>query len=113
MEQPARLGAQPLLSDQERLVKTITLYQHPNGIVGVFPKDGFTPIEVTYDENAACDICGLPVVDASMSGLTVCPWCDCGRFRDGTAWTMNGGRGPLLLEMPAFLEEARRRAEGR
>ena len=41
-------------------------------------------IEVEYNEHAPCRICGLPVVHASMGGTNVCPWCDCGRYRDGT-----------------------------
>lgn len=36
---------------------------------------------VDYDENAPCLGCGLPVVEASMSGTAVCPWCDTGRCR--------------------------------
>ena len=40
-----------------------------------------------YDPNAPCRICGLPVIEASMSGTDVCPWCDCGVHRDGRRWT--------------------------
>jgi hypothetical protein len=39
---------------------------------------------VEYDENAPCIMCGLPVVEASMGGTVVCPWCDCDLYRDGT-----------------------------
>lgn len=42
---------------------------------------------VEYDEEAPCRICGKPVVEASMGGTDVCPWCDCGKHRDGTPWT--------------------------
>jgi hypothetical protein len=45
-------------------------------------------IEVEYDENAPCSICGLPIVSASMGGTDICSWCDCGRHRDGTPWTL-------------------------
>ncbi len=38
-------------------------------------------VEVEYDENAPCTICGEPVVEASMGGTAVCPWCDCGNCR--------------------------------
>ena len=41
---------------------------------------------VEYDENAPCISCGLPVLDASMGGTALCPWCDCGTYRDGCAW---------------------------
>jgi hypothetical protein len=34
-----------------------------------------------YDENAPCSICGEPVVEASMGGTNICPWCDCGNCR--------------------------------
>lgn len=43
--------------------------------------------EVEYDPAAPCHLCGLPVGSASMGGTSICPWCDCGRFRDGTRWT--------------------------
>ena len=39
-----------------------------------------------YDEEAPCKICDLPVVEASMGGTTICPWCDCGVYRDGVRW---------------------------
>lgn len=41
-------------------------------------------IKVKYDGKAPCRICGLPVEYASMGGTDVCPWCDCGNYRDGT-----------------------------
>lgn len=37
--------------------------------------------EVEYDEKAPCIVCGEPVVSASMGGIDICPWCDCGRCR--------------------------------
>lgn len=40
-----------------------------------------TELEVEYDENAPCAICGEPVVEASMGGTDICPWCDCGYCR--------------------------------
>ena len=42
--------------------------------------------KVEYDENASCISCGLTVIEASMGGTVLCPWCDCGEFRDGTKW---------------------------
>ena len=36
------------------------------------------PFTVEYDETAPCRICGRPVMDASMGGTDVCPYCDCG-----------------------------------
>ena len=54
----------------------------------IYLKDIFGEnITVQYDENAPCKICGLPVVHASMGGTDVCPWCDCGVYRDGTKMT--------------------------
>jgi len=38
-------------------------------------------IEVEYDENAPCLICGEPVISASMGGTSICPWCDMGKCR--------------------------------
>jgi hypothetical protein len=40
-----------------------------------------TTLEVTYDENTPCEKCGDPVVEASMGGTTICPWCDMGCCR--------------------------------
>lgn len=57
-------------------MKTVT-YKQPDG----------TSVEVQYDETALCTLCGLPVVSASMGGTHICPWCDCGSYRDGEKWT--------------------------
>lgn len=35
-------------------------------------KDGKV-IEIEYNENAPCLICGEPVVEASMGGTSICP----------------------------------------
>lgn len=43
---------------------------------------------VEYDPDAPCISCGLPVIGASMAGTKVCPWCDCGVFRDGSKWSI-------------------------
>lgn len=42
---------------------------------------------VEYDTEDLCWYCRLPVVEASMGGTVCCPWCDCGRNRDGSEWT--------------------------
>ncbi len=41
---------------------------------------------VEYNENAPCTVCDLPVGEASMGGTVICPWCDCGMYRDGQRW---------------------------
>lgn len=46
-----------------------------------------TKISIPYDENAPCKMCGLPVIEASMGGVDLCPSCDCGNYRDGTKFT--------------------------
>ena len=38
-------------------------------------------LKIEYDENAPCIICGEPVIEASMGGTAICPWCDTGRCR--------------------------------
>jgi hypothetical protein len=43
-------------------------------------------LEVEYDPETPCWMCGLPVIEASTSGTTVCPWCDSGRSREGHPW---------------------------
>ena len=39
------------------------------------------PFSIQYDETAPCRICGYSVMDASMGGTDVCPWCDMGKER--------------------------------
>jgi len=43
-----------------------------------FPDD---KIEIEYDDEAPCKICGEPVTGSSMGGTVICPWCDCGKCR--------------------------------
>lgn len=38
-------------------------------------------IKVEYDETAPCKVCGEPVLEASMGGTDLCPWCDMGKCR--------------------------------
>jgi len=58
-------------------------------------------IEIEYDENAPCTICGLPVIKASMGGTTICPWCDCGRHRNGDRFTLKETLNKELLREKA------------
>ena len=45
-------------------------------------------VEIEYDETAPCRVCGLPVITASMGGIDLCPWCDCGKYRNGENWSL-------------------------
>jgi len=47
----------------------------------VYQKIGGGELKIEYDENAPCIICGEPVIEASMGGTAICPWCDCGNCR--------------------------------
>jgi hypothetical protein len=49
-------------------------YRRPDG----------TPFAVEFDPTTPCIVCGLAVVEASMAGTAICPWCDCGTNRDGS-----------------------------
>ncbi len=49
--------------------------------IAKYPLLGGGVKEVEYDENALCIFCGEPVVEASMGGTVICPWCDCGNCR--------------------------------
>jgi hypothetical protein len=51
-----------------------------------YPVCQMESVVVEYDEQALCCICGLPIMEASMGGTDVCPWCDCGCNRDGSRW---------------------------
>jgi len=53
----------------------------------VYALAGRGTTEVEYDDQAPCHVCGLPVLEASVGGTALCPWCDSGMFRDGERWT--------------------------
>lgn len=75
-------------------------------IAKYFVRDGHY-VEVEYDPLAPCIACGLPVVEASMGGTTLCPWCDSGidrygrrqelRPRAATAAEKALGKGPTVF----------------
>lgn len=52
-----------------------------------YTKSDDTTFETVLDPNFLCIYCEQPVVEASMDGTAICPWCDCGVNRDGTKWT--------------------------
>jgi len=58
-------------------------------------------IEVEYDEKSPCIICGLPVEAASTAGTDVCPWCDMGRHRNGSRFTIEEVLNKELLREKA------------
>lgn len=49
---------------------------------------------VTYDPQASCLSCGQPVISASMGGTAICSWCDCGKYRDGSEWSVGDALDP-------------------
>tara|TARA_Y100000034_G_C6891777_1_gene410368 strand:+ start:680 stop:988 length:309 start_codon:yes stop_codon:yes gene_type:complete len=59
--------------------KTLILWRQLDDTLSFSPPGERT--EVVYDADAPCRICGEPVIEASMGGTNVCPWCDCGRER--------------------------------
>lgn len=61
---------------------------------------------IQYDPEAPCRICGLPVIAASMGGTDVCPWCDCGKYRDGTSWSLTDS-----LDIAEIRRKAKKHAE--
>ena len=62
---------------------------------------GGKTIEVEYDETAPCICCGLPVVSASMGGTALCPWCDCGNYRNGKRFTLEEVENTDLIKAEA------------
>lgn len=65
-------------------------------------------LEVEYDADAPCWMCGLPVTAASMGGTVICPWCDSGIHRDGRDWTYGE-----TLEFGRRFKESKSRAAAR
>jgi len=59
--------------------------------------------KIEYDEKAPCLICSEPVIEASMGGTSICPWCDMGKCRycGITIWvvkeSVDGGRSKKEL----------------
>ena len=81
-------------------MKILTLYRK-GGKLNFYDVDGDGEIvEIEYDDEAPCRICGKPVFEASMGGTDICPWCDCGRNRDGTPWTEAEFRQFMRLSPP-------------
>jgi len=63
-------------------MKTLRRWKLSNGWMTYFdPHDGSERADIEYDPDAPCICCGLPVVEASMGGTVVCPWCDTGHDR--------------------------------
>lgn len=54
-------------------------------VIVFFDKNG-NDVSVGYDETAKCFCCGLPIIEASADGVTVCKWCCDQVYRDGGKW---------------------------
>lgn len=49
--------------------------------LATYHKVGGGKFTVEYDENAPRIVCGEPVIEASVGGTVICPWCDMGHCR--------------------------------
>ncbi|MDG6969545.1 MAG: hypothetical protein JRN54_00340 [Nitrososphaerota archaeon] len=49
--------------------------------IATYHKTGGGIIEVEYDDEAPCLICGEPIIGASMGGTAICGSCDMGKCR--------------------------------
>lgn len=71
--------------------------------IAKYRKKGGGYLEVEYDENAPCIICGEPVIEASIGGTVICLWCDMGicRYCGIQIWVVkeeiDGGRSKRKL----------------
>lgn len=70
-------------------------------------------LKIEYDEKAPCIWCGLPVESASIGGTNLCPWCDCGVYRDGTEWTYKESINQELITKRAKEIYERQKARGK
>jgi hypothetical protein len=66
---------------------------------------------VTYDPASPCRICGLSVLEASVGGTDVCPWCDCGYYRDGCPWQLRHAAGGFMPLLPHLKHDLPGRAD--
>ena len=48
-----------------------------------------------------CRSCHLPVIEPSVGGVDLCPWCDCGIYRDGTLFSYLEATSPTRLRLRA------------
>ena len=64
------------LDDTKKTIMKIAKYPLING----------TEVEIGYNPDDPCRICGLPVIDASCGGVDICSACDMGYNRNGTKW---------------------------
>lgn len=69
--------------------------------------DGST-INIEYDPDAPCNICGEPIRRLSTAGPNICPWCDIGQCRYcGVNMTMissTRGGGRSLQQWPQHMK---------
>lgn len=63
--------------------------------------------KIEYDADAPCISCGLPVIEASMGGTVLCPWCDVGHDRKGNERQI----WPIHYPHPKFVEHYARKAD--
>ena len=92
-------------------MKILKMYKDPvDNLVYFFDCKNRTLIEIEYDENAPCKICGLPVGNASMGGTNICPACDMGKFRNGERWTFE--TMPKKYPSNEFMELAKEKSIG-
>jgi hypothetical protein len=47
------------------------------------------PLEIEIEGAPPCLFCGETVDRPSTDGPLVCAWCDCGRNRDGSKWSLD------------------------
>ena len=47
----------------------------------IYTKLDGSKLTVEYDPTAPCRLCGRRVIEASMGGTNICPWCDSGKPR--------------------------------
>ena len=81
-EQKAALQAirdnNAVVAGAAKIIKGVNYYVQVNGFLSLREEPDAVLITLLYDPNAACRICGWPVINASVGGLDICPACDCG-----------------------------------
>ena len=66
-------------------------------------------LTIEYDPESPCIHCGLPVVEASVGGTAVCPWCDMGVDRRGAGWRLGQPHRATEVEYAAAVASMRAR----
>ena len=57
---------------------TLNIWKTERGLHLKSPDEDAVLMTISFDPDSPCEVCGEPVLNISMSGTHICPWCDSG-----------------------------------